>query len=81
MAGIRHAAAYRDVPGLRTEHFWDLKERWGMGLKVLLVNGSPHKEGCTYTALCEVADTLNKKTLRQRSFGSGTSRSEAVSPV
>ncbi len=27
-------------------------------MKVLLVNGSPHKEGCTYTALREVADTL-----------------------
>lgn len=25
---------------------------------VLLVNGSPHREGCTYTALKEVADTL-----------------------
>lgn len=29
-------------------------------MKVLLVNGSPHKEGCTYTALCEVAKTLNE---------------------
>lgn len=27
-------------------------------MKVLLVNGSPHKEGCTYTALCEVETTL-----------------------
>ncbi len=24
-------------------------------MKVLLLNGSPHKQGCTYTALCEVA--------------------------
>lgn len=24
-------------------------------MKVLLVNGGPHKEGCTYTALSEVA--------------------------
>ena len=23
-------------------------------MKVLLVNGSPHKKGCTYTALSEV---------------------------
>lgn len=30
-------------------------------MKVLLVNGGPHKAGCTYTALCKVADTLNKK--------------------
>ena len=28
-------------------------------MKVLLVNGSPHREGCTYTALCEVGDALN----------------------
>ena len=28
-------------------------------MKVLLVNGSPHKEGCTYTALCEVSKALN----------------------
>lgn len=27
-------------------------------LKVLLVNGSPHKEGCVFTALTEIADTL-----------------------
>ena len=30
-------------------------------MKVLLINGSPHKEGCTYTALREVADALEKK--------------------
>lgn len=29
-------------------------------MKVLLVNGSPHKEGCTYTALCEVSEALNQ---------------------
>lgn len=29
-------------------------------MKVLLINGSPHKEGCTYTALCEVSDALNQ---------------------
>ena len=30
------------------------------GMKVLLFNGSPRKEGCTYTALSEVAATLNE---------------------
>ncbi|VBB04946.1 nadph-dependent fmn reductase [Lucifera butyrica] len=30
-------------------------------MKVLLVNGSPHEKGCTYTALMEVADTLEKE--------------------
>ncbi len=28
-------------------------------MKVLLVNGSPHEKGCTYTALAEVAKALN----------------------
>lgn len=29
-------------------------------MKVLLINGSPHRKGCTYTALAEVAKTLEK---------------------
>ena len=29
-------------------------------MKVLLINGSPHKDGCTFTALNEVAKTLKK---------------------
>lgn len=29
-------------------------------MKVLLINGSPHKNGCTFTALSEVEKTLNK---------------------
>lgn len=33
-------------------------------MKVLLVNGSPHPEGCTYTALCEVASTLEKEGIQ-----------------
>ena len=32
-------------------------------MKVLLVNGSPHKEGCTYTALKEIANALNREGL------------------
>jgi len=30
-------------------------------MKVLLINGSPHADGCTYTALREVEKTLNKQ--------------------
>ena len=30
-------------------------------VKVLLVNGSPHQKGCTYTALSEVASALNEE--------------------
>ncbi|MGX8701715.1 flavodoxin family protein [Caproiciproducens sp.] len=29
-------------------------------MKVMLINGSPHEKGCTYTALCEVAGELEK---------------------
>ncbi|MBU3099393.1 MULTISPECIES: flavodoxin family protein [Clostridium] len=29
-------------------------------VKVLLINGSPNEHGCTYTALSEIADTLDK---------------------
>ncbi len=32
-------------------------------MKVLLINGSPNREGCTYTALSEVAATLHKHSI------------------
>ena len=37
-------------------------------MKVLLVNGSPHKEGCTYTALKEVAETLEEEGIETEIF-------------
>ena len=37
-------------------------------MKVILVNGSPHKEGCTYTALNEVAKTLNEEDIETEIF-------------
>lgn len=40
-------------------------------MKVLLVNGSPHKEGCTYTALQEVADALEKNGIQTEMFWLG----------
>ena len=40
-------------------------------MKVLLVNGSPHKEGCTYTALNEVAKELNKEGIETEIFWIG----------
>ena len=30
-------------------------------MKVLLINGSPNEKGCTYTALNEIATTLNQE--------------------
>jgi len=40
-------------------------------MKVLLINGSSHKEGCTFTALKEVADTLNKNGIESEIYHIG----------
>jgi len=40
-------------------------------MKVFLVNGSPHKKGCTWTALNEVAKTLNKEGIETEIFWIG----------
>jgi multimeric flavodoxin WrbA len=41
-------------------------------MKVLLINGSPHKNGCTYTALAEVSETLNKNGIETEIYHIGT---------
>ncbi len=41
-------------------------------MKVLLVNGSPHPEGCTFTALSEVASALEKNGVETEIFQLGT---------
>ncbi|MDR1872456.1 MAG: flavodoxin family protein [Deltaproteobacteria bacterium] len=40
-------------------------------MKVTLVNGSPNAEGCTFTALSEVASALNKEGLETEIFQLG----------
>ena len=40
-------------------------------MKVILVNGSPHKEGCTFVALKEVAKTLNANGIETEIFWIG----------
>ena len=40
-------------------------------MKVLLVNGSPHKEGCVFTALSEIAETLKKEGVDSSIFWIG----------
>lgn len=40
-------------------------------MKVLLINGSPREGGCTYTALCEVADALQKQEIDTEIFQLG----------
>jgi multimeric flavodoxin WrbA len=40
-------------------------------MNVLLINGSPHDNGCTFTALSEVAGQLNKNGIETRIFHIG----------
>jgi multimeric flavodoxin WrbA len=42
-----------------------------MKVKVLLINGSPKENGCTYTALSEVASTLNGEGIETEIFHIG----------
>lgn len=41
-------------------------------MKVLLINGSPHEKGCVYTALSEVAKTLQDEAIDTEIFHIGT---------
>jgi multimeric flavodoxin WrbA len=41
-------------------------------MKVILVNGSSHAKGCTYTALTEVAEALEKQGIETEIFQLGT---------
>ena len=41
-------------------------------MKVLLFNGSPHKNGCTYTALEEIAKTLSEEGIDSEIYQIGT---------
>lgn len=46
-------------------------------MKVLMINGSPNKEGCTYTALNEIAQTLKEEGIESTIYYIGT---EPVAP-
>ena len=41
-------------------------------MKILVVNGSPHANGCTYTALCEVAAALEAEGMETEMIHVGT---------
>lgn len=41
-------------------------------MKVILVNGSPHQHGCTYTALSEIAASLRKNAIETEIFWIGS---------
>ena len=47
-------------------------------MKVLLLNGSPRKAGCTYTALSEVATALAGEGIESEIFQAGNPSMEAV---
>ena len=40
-------------------------------MKLLLINGSPHKEGCVFTALSEVAGALQQQGIETQIFHIG----------
>ena len=40
-------------------------------MKVLLVNGGPHKNGCTFTALTQIADTLKEEGVESEIYWIG----------
>jgi multimeric flavodoxin WrbA len=46
-------------------------------MKVLLINGSPNEKGCTYTALSEIAKTLNSENIETEIYYIGT---EPIAP-
>ena len=41
-------------------------------MKVLLINGSPHEKGCTYTALSLIAGELNASGIETEILNVGT---------
>ena len=41
-------------------------------MKILLVNGSPRKHGCTYTALQEISETLKEEQIESEIYHIGT---------
>ena len=47
-------------------------------MKVLLLNGSPRKEGCTYTALCQVAEALKENGVDSEIFQAGNPETDRV---
>ncbi|MBQ3346486.1 MAG: flavodoxin family protein, partial [Synergistaceae bacterium] len=42
-----------------------------MFMKVLMINGSPNEHGCTFTALSEVASSLEKNGVESEIFWIG----------
>ena len=59
------------VPSMGTTCNGFYIEKGSNHMKVLLVNGSPRREGCTHTALMETAETLQKCGVETQEFWIG----------
>ncbi|MDD3153968.1 MAG: flavodoxin family protein [Victivallaceae bacterium] len=59
------------IKGAQAAEIPSRKQEEKKAMKVILVNGSPHKKGCTFTALSEVAATLNKHKIETEIFWIG----------
>ena len=46
-------------------------------MKVLLINGSPHENGCTFTALHRIAETLELQDVSTEIFHIGKTPADA----
>jgi len=56
---------------LKLKHSTKWNDIGGIIMKVLLINGSPKAQGCTYTALCEIAKELEKHNIETEIFHVG----------
>ncbi len=65
------AAAVSSALGLNASGSETSEKKGTRTMKVILVNGSPHEKGCTFTALSEVAATLNKHEIETEIFWIG----------
>ena len=69
---IGNAAAGIWLGVITTNVYGILSDTYNLrNMKVLLINGSPNKEGCTFTALSEVAKALNGSNVETDMFWIG----------
>ena len=54
-----------------TPVLWIAEDKEEIGMKVMLINGSPHERGCTSTALTECAKTLKEGGIETEFFWIG----------
>lgn len=70
------AAIAGSALSLGSNHLFSKNEKTDIKMKVLLLNGSPHEKGCTYTALNEIANSLKTNEIESEMLWLGK---EAIS--